>query len=116
MTVVAATDAVVDPRAVVVEGVDAGVAVGTMGAAWWSVELTRDAPLHADLSPVDLNSLVEWSSEVVVSIFVRRSCFRASVMCLTHTQAAGHSPLGMTPGSMKVARVKLETTKVVMMT
>ncbi len=49
VAVVAAPDAVVDPRAVVVEHLDAVVADGAVRAAGRAVELAGHAPLHADL-------------------------------------------------------------------
>ncbi len=56
--VVAAADAVADPGAVVVHGVDAGVADAAVGAARRAVELAGGAPLHAHVYVVDEHGLV----------------------------------------------------------
>ena len=50
--------AVVDPGAVVVHGVDAGVADAAVGAARRPVELAGGAPLHAHVYVVDENGFV----------------------------------------------------------
>ena len=76
VAIVPASDAVVDPWTVVVKGLDARVAVGTVGTAGRPIELTSHAPLHADLSTINFNSLIQWSSKIIVNVFVRRCCFR----------------------------------------
>jgi len=70
VSVVTTSDAVVDPRAVMVKDLDTVVADGAMRAPWWSVELARDTPLHPNGDAIDLYVLVEGCPEVVVLVFV----------------------------------------------
>ena len=59
-------DTVVDPGTVVVEGVDASVADGTVTGARWTVEFARCAPLHSDRDPIDVDVLVQRATGLVL--------------------------------------------------
>lgn len=95
--IVPPADAVVHPRAVVIEGLffynerklrlikkfladskrsylDAVIAHGTVRTPWRSVELTRHAPFHPHRDAVDLGILVQRGPELVLAIFVRWGC------------------------------------------
>lgn len=74
VAVVATADTVVDPRTVVIEGLDTSITVGAVGTAGRAVELTGHTPLHANLSTINFNSLIERCTKVVVNVFVRRCC------------------------------------------
>lgn len=73
--IVATPDAIVHPRTMVIERLDAVIADGTVRAARWPVELTRHAPLHAHGNAVDFGVLVERRSEFVFAILVWRRCW-----------------------------------------
>lgn len=75
VAIVAASDAIIDPRTVVVKRLHTRVAVGTVGAAGWPIELACDAPLHPNSGTINFNSLVQWSSKVIINVFVRRCCY-----------------------------------------
>lgn len=70
VSVVSATNAVVDPRTVMVEHLDAVIANGAMRTPRRSVELAGNAPLHANSDAVDVNVPVQGSAEIVFSILV----------------------------------------------
>lgn len=74
VAIISPSDAIVDPGTVVVKCLDAGITVGTVRTAGRTIELTGDTPLHSDISTINYNSLIEWSSEVVINVFVRRCC------------------------------------------
>lgn len=44
-------------------------------ATWRSIKLAGDAPLHTYSDAIDLDTLVQGSSKVVLTLFVRR-CFK----------------------------------------
>lgn len=69
--VVPPADAVVHPRAVVIECLDAMVAYGAVRTPWRSVELTRHAPFHPHRDAIDFGIFVQRSPELVLTIFVR---------------------------------------------
>lgn len=123
---------VVHPRTVVIERFDASVAHGTMRTSWWSVELASHTPLHAHGDAIDLDVLVQRRPKVVVAIFLRTRCkckhiaITISLRCHCHAPEPAqpstnafvttafaicqHSPFGMEPGSMNVARKKFVMT------
>lgn len=46
-----------------------------MRATWRSIKLAGDAPLHTYSNAIDLDTLVQGSSKVILPFFVRR-CFK----------------------------------------
>lgn len=91
------------------------IADGAVGASGRTIELASDAPLHAHRNPIDVRVLVQRGPELVLTVLVRGSCKGTwDDECDHKFLGRNNSPLGMTPGSMKVASVKLAMTKKVM--
>ena len=70
VAIVSATDAIVDPRTVVVKDLNTVVTDWTVGASGWPVELAGDAPFHAYRDPIDFHISVERRSKVIFAVFV----------------------------------------------
>lgn len=111
------------------------VANTTMGTTRRSIKFARDAPFHAYRNPIDLDTLIQRSPEIILPIFVRRSLkkgekyivkIKLSRLCAIRiarnhffylstienlTRSTYYLPFGITPGSMNVARVKFVSTK-----
>lgn len=99
------------------------IANAAMRATRRSVEVARDAPFHTDRNAIDFYAFVQWSTEVVLSIFVgwcfkQNRIIRRNRRSLTRSYTTSalilYLPFGMTPGSMNVASVKFASTKKVM--
>lgn len=75
VSIIPPTNAVVHPRAVMVECLDTMITDTAMRATWRSIKLAGDAPLHTYGNAIDLDALVQGRSKVILPFFVRR-CFR----------------------------------------
>lgn len=73
VSVIPSSNAVVDPRAVVIKYLYTVVTDRTMGATRRSVELTRNAPFHSNRYSIYFYVSVERGSEVVISILISTS-------------------------------------------
>lgn len=60
-----------------------------MRATWRSIKLAGDAPLHAYSDAIDLDALVQGSSKVVLTFFVRR-CFKKEQQGFLHIYRLSH--------------------------
>lgn len=87
--IVAPADAVVHPRTVVVERLDAVIADRAVRAARRSVELTGDAPLHAHGDAIDLGVLVQRRPELVFAVLVWWRCAEAEAISTRRTGVDG---------------------------
>lgn len=71
VTIVPTSNAIVDPRTVVIEDLDAVVTYGTVRTAGRPVELAGYTPFHTYRDSINLYIPVEWSTEVIISVLVR---------------------------------------------
>lgn len=53
-----------------IERLDAVVAYGAVGAAWRSIEFTRDAPFHPHRNTINFSIFVQRRTEFVLPVFV----------------------------------------------
>lgn len=83
------------------------IAHTTMRTSWGSIEFTSNTPFHSNSDSVYLYIFVKGCPKIIFPIFVRRS-YKIIINSRHNTNTL---PFGMTPGSIKVANVKLAKTK-----
>jgi len=79
--VISSSDAVTEPRTVVVEILHTVIANGTVGTPWWAIEFTCTAPLHLDGHVVDVNIFVQRHEIIFDHVFRRYSWEDTGIHC-----------------------------------